>query len=35
MALTLEFSVTVAGADMKGNVKLGMFGDAPLTGKRG
>ena len=34
MPLTLEFSVTVDGARMSGNVKLGMFGDAPLTGKR-
>jgi hypothetical protein len=34
MALTLEFSVTVDGAAMSGSVKLGMFGDAPLTGKR-
>jgi hypothetical protein len=32
--LTLEFSVTVDGAGMSGTVKLGMFGDAPLTGKR-
>jgi hypothetical protein len=32
--LTLEFSVTVGGAGMSGSVKLGMFGDAPLTGKR-
>jgi hypothetical protein len=34
MALTLEFSVAVDGAEMSGSVKLGMFGDAPLTGKR-
>jgi hypothetical protein len=34
MPLTLEFSVTVAGDGMTGSVKLGMFGDAPLTGKR-
>jgi len=34
MPLTLEFSVTVDGAGMPGSVKLGMFGDAPLTGKR-
>jgi hypothetical protein len=34
MALTLEFSVTVDGGGMSGSVKLGMFGDAPLTGKR-
>jgi hypothetical protein len=35
MALTLEFAVTVDGGSMSGNVKLGMFGDAPLKGKRG
>jgi hypothetical protein len=34
MPLTLEFSVTVDGAGMSGSVKLGMFGDAPLTGRR-
>ena len=34
MPLTLEFSVTVDGAGMSGSVKLGMFGDAQLTGKR-
>jgi hypothetical protein len=34
MALTLEFSVTIEGAGMTGSVKLGTFGDAPLTGKR-
>jgi hypothetical protein len=34
MPLTLEFSVTVDGAGMSGSVKLGMFGNAPLTGKR-
>ena len=34
MPLTLEFSVTVDGAGMSGSVKLGTFGDAPLTGKR-
>jgi hypothetical protein len=34
MPLTLEFSVTVDGDGMSGSVKLGMFGDAPLTGKR-
>jgi hypothetical protein len=34
MPLTLEFSVTVGGAGMSGSVKLGMFGDAPLKGKR-
>ena len=35
MTMTLEFSVTVAGDSMTGSVKLGMFGDAPLTGARG
>jgi hypothetical protein len=34
MPLTLKFSVTADGAGMSGSVKLGMFGDAPLTGKR-
>jgi hypothetical protein len=34
MPITLEFSVTVDGAEMSGSVKLGMFGDAPLTGNR-
>lgn len=34
MPLTLEFSVTVDAAAMSGSVKLGMFGDALLTGKR-
>jgi hypothetical protein len=34
MALTLEVSVTVDGGDMNGSVKLGMFGDAPVKGKR-
>jgi hypothetical protein len=33
MPLTLESSVIVDGAGMSGSVKLGMFGDAPLTGK--
>jgi hypothetical protein len=35
MSLTLEFSATVEGDKMSGNVKLGMFGNAPLTGGRG
>ncbi len=35
MALTLEFSATVEGDSMTGTVKLGMFGDAPLSGTRG
>lgn len=35
MAMTLEFSATVAGDAMTGSVKLGMFGTAPLTGTRG
>ena len=34
MPLTLEFSVTVDDAAMSGHVKLGMFGDAALTGTR-
>lgn len=34
MALTLEFSATVDGDTMTGSVKLGMFGNAPLTGTR-
>jgi hypothetical protein len=35
MALTLEFSATVEGDSMTGTVKLGMFGDAPMSGTRG
>jgi hypothetical protein len=35
MALTLEFTATVAGDVITGSVKLGMFGNAPLTGTRG
>jgi hypothetical protein len=34
MALTIDFSVTVDGDAMSGNAKLGMFGDAPVTGAR-
>ncbi|KRB46728.1 MAG: hypothetical protein V4514_06125 [Pseudomonadota bacterium] len=34
MPMTLEFSATVAGDAMTGNVKLGAFGNAPLTGVR-
>ncbi|RBP01242.1 hypothetical protein DFR50_1573 [Roseiarcus fermentans] len=34
MPLTLEFSVTVDGDAMTGEVKLGMFGAAPVTGTR-
>jgi hypothetical protein len=34
MPLTLDFNVTVAGDAMTGTVKLGMFGNANLTGKR-
>jgi hypothetical protein len=34
VAIKLGFEVSVAGDDMTGNVKLGMFGSAPLTGKR-
>ena len=32
--MKLEFAVTVSGDDMKGEVKLGSFGTAPLSGKR-
>lgn len=35
MAMTLEFSATVAGDALSGRVKLGMFGEAPLSGTRG
>jgi cytochrome P450 len=35
VAIKLGFEVSVAGDNMTGNVKLGMFGNAPLTGKRG
>ncbi len=35
MPLTLEFSGTVEGDAMTGQVKLGMFGNAPFTGVRG
>ena len=34
MPMKLEFSATVAGDAMSGNVKLGMFGNATLTGER-
>ncbi len=34
MPMKLEFSATVAGDAMTGNVKLGMFGNAALTGVR-
>ena len=34
VAIKLGFEVTVAGDTMTGNVKLGMFGNAPLTGQR-
>lgn len=34
MALTLEFSATVDGDKMSGNVKLGAFGNASFTGTR-
>ncbi|MBP7650335.1 MAG: hypothetical protein KA085_17935 [Phenylobacterium sp.] len=34
MPMTLEFEATVAGDSMSGNVKLGAFGNAPLTGVR-
>ncbi len=34
MPLTLEFTVTVDGDAMTGSAKLGMFGNAPVTGSR-
>jgi hypothetical protein len=34
MPLTLEFSAAIDGDRISGSVKLGMFGDAPLTGSR-
>lgn len=34
MPMTLEFNATVNGDQMSGNVKLGAFGSAPLTGVR-
>ena len=34
MAMTLEFSATVDGDSMSGNVKLGAFGGATFTGTR-
>lgn len=34
MPLTLEFCGTVEGDAMAGQVKLGMFGNAPFTGVR-
>ena len=34
MPMTLEFEATVSGDTMNGNVKLGAFGSAPLTGVR-
>ena len=34
MPMTLEFTATVSGDSMSGNVKLGAFGSAPLTGVR-
>jgi hypothetical protein len=34
MPMTLEFEAIVDGDAMKGNVKLGAFGNAPLTGVR-
>ena len=34
MPMTLEFEATVDGDAMKGNVKLGAFGNAPLSGVR-
>lgn len=34
MPMKLEFDAKVDGDKMTGNVKLGMFGNAPLTGER-
>ncbi len=34
MALTLDFTAKVDGDNMTGSVKLGMFGNAVMTGKR-
>ena len=34
MAMTLEFTATVAGDEISGDVKLGSFGNAPFTGTR-
>ncbi len=34
MAMTLEFSATVDGDEISGNVKLGAFGNATFTGTR-
>jgi hypothetical protein len=34
MPMKLEFSAKVDGDKMSGNVKLGMFGNASLTGER-
>ena len=34
MPMTLEFSATVSGDEISGNVKLGGFGNASFTGTR-
>ncbi len=34
MAMTLEFSATVNGDEISGNVKLGAFGNATFSGTR-
>ena len=34
MSIKLSFDAKVEGDKMTGNVKLGMFGNAALTGKR-
>ena len=34
MPMKLEFDANVDGDKMTGNVKLGMFGNAPLSGER-
>jgi hypothetical protein len=35
MEMTLEFSGTISGDTISGNVKLGMFGESSFTGTRG
>jgi len=34
MPMTLEFEATVSGDSLSGNVKLGAFGNASMTGVR-
>ena len=35
MAMTLEFTATIDGDNISGNVKLGAFGNASMSGSRG